>query len=424
MVENVPLIQAASSSTALHDALLKSRDHLRRGSVERNQRVQAASTPFPVSQRLLLLMEHSLDFVELLGAEGVIEGVSAAIKPLGGYDPQDLIGSKYQDLIHPDDRVRAANAFSRVLRGDAAETVTIRYHRKDGAWRTVQASTRNFLKDPAVRAVVVLTRDVTDQFNAEASLIQSNAALGRLSKQYMTAKKEERNYLAAELHDNVQNILVGLRMHMEPSRRTPTAYLPTDLVNSWIELVQEAIDHLHELTIALRAPLIDERGLSTTLRRYIDRLSLAQGQTIAFTTEDNVGPMAPDIALACLRITQEALANAVKHSGAKTLQVCLRKLDHEVMLTISDDGVGFDVQLARARAMDAGSVGLLSMRERAVLAGGSLNIESSPAHGTRVCASFSVAQAATAHGLEGALGVDRSVKHCDNFTQSILDPPL
>ena len=165
MLENLPLIQAASSSTALHDALSTSRDHTRRSSVERNPGRQAASTPFPVSQRLLLLMEHSLDFVELLGAEGIIEGVSAAIKPLGGYDPQDLIGSKYQDLIHPDDRARAANAFSRVLRGDAAETVTVRYHRKDGAWRTVQASTRNFLKDPAVRAVVVLTRDVTDQFN-------------------------------------------------------------------------------------------------------------------------------------------------------------------------------------------------------------------------------------------------------------------
>jgi PAS domain S-box-containing protein len=345
--------------------------------------------PLPAPQRLLLLMEHSLDFVELLGAEGVIEGVSAAIKPLGGYDPQDLIGCRYQDIIHPDDRGRAANAFLRVLRGDRAEIITLRYHRKDGSWRTVQASARNFLKDPAVRAVVVLTRDVTDQFNAEASLAQSNAELGRLSRQLIVAKKEERSYLAAELHDDVQNILVGLRMHMEPSRRTPTAYLPTGLVDTWIELVQEAIDHLHELTIALRAPIIDERGLPTTLRRHIDRLSLAQGQNIVFETDADVGPIAPDVAIACLRIAQEALANAVKHSGAKNLQVSLRRVEHDVTVSIRDDGVGFDVQLARARAMDAGSVGLLTMRERAALAGGFLKIDSSPGHGTCVCASFS-----------------------------------
>jgi len=334
-------------------------------------------------------MEHSLDFVELLGAEGLIEGVSAAIEPLGGYDPKDLIGRKYQDFIHPDDRARAANAFSRTIRGTRPETVTLRYRRKDGSWRSVQASTRNFLKDPAVRAVVVLTRDVTDQFNAEAALVQSNAELGRLSKQLVVAKKEERSYLAAELHDDVQNILVGLRMHMEPSRRTPTAYLPRDLVNSWIELVQEAIDHLHELTLALRAPLIDERGLPTTLRRYIDRLSLANDQNIVFETDADVGSIAPDVAIACLRIVQEALANAVKHSGAKNLRVCLKRVDHDLTVSIHDDGVGFDVQLARARGMDAGSVGLLTMRERAGLAGGQLKIDSSPGRGTCVCASFS-----------------------------------
>ena len=87
--------------------------------------------------------------------------------------------------------------------------------------------------------------------------------------------------------------------------------------------------------------------------------------------------------------SQEALANAVKHSGAKTLRVSLRRVDQNVTVSIRDDGVGFDVQLARARAMDAGSVGLLTMRERAVLAGGLLKIDSSLQRGTCVCASFS-----------------------------------
>jgi two-component system sensor histidine kinase UhpB len=345
--------------------------------------------PLPVPQRLLVLMEHSLDFVELVGAEGVIEGVSAAIKPLGGYDPQDLIGCTYQDIIHPDDRARAARTFARLLRGDRAETITLRYRHKDGSWRTVQASIRNFLKDPAVRAIVVLTRDVTDQLNAEASLVDANVELGRLSKQLIVAKKEERSYIAAELHDDVQQILVGLRMHMEPSRRTPTADLSTCLVDTWIALVQEAIDHLHGLTIALRAPVIDARRLPTTLRRYIDRLSLAQGQNIVLETDADVGPIAPDAALACFRIVQEALANAVKHSRAKNLRVSLKRVDHDVMVSIHDDGVGFDVKVARARAKDAGSVGLLSMGERAALAGGFLKIDSLLGHGTSVSASFS-----------------------------------
>jgi len=76
--------------------------------------------------------------------------------------------------------------------------------------------------------------------------------LGRLSKQLAVAKKEERSYLAADLHDDVRNILVGLRMHVEPSRGTPTAYLPPDAVDTWVGLVQEAIDHRHELTMGFR----------------------------------------------------------------------------------------------------------------------------------------------------------------------------
>jgi two-component system, NarL family, sensor histidine kinase UhpB len=129
--------------------------------------------------------------------------------------------------------------------------------------------------------------------------------------------------------------------------------------------------------------------LPTTLRRYIDRLSLAQGQKVVFETDADVGPIASDVAIACLRIAQESLANAVKYSEAKNLRVCLRRVDHDVTISILDDGVGFDVQLARAHAMDAGSVGLLTMRERAALAGGLLKIDSSLGHGTCVCASFS-----------------------------------
>ena len=108
------------------------------------------------------------------------------------------------------------------------------------------------------------------------------------------------------------------RKHIEPSRRTRTAYLPTGLVNTWIELVQDAIGHLHEWTLALRAPVSDELGLATTLRRYIDRLVPAQGQKIIFETDADVGPIEPDVALVCLRIAQEALANAVNIRERKT----------------------------------------------------------------------------------------------------------
>jgi PAS domain S-box-containing protein len=138
----------------------------------------------------------------------------------GGYDPSDLIGRPYRDIIHPDDCARASKAFAGVLGGQRPGPVTLRYRRKDGSWRTVQVSARNFLDDPAVRAIVILTRDLTDQLEAENSLAEANVELRRLSQQLLVAQETERSYIAAELHDDVQQILVGLRMSMEPVRRT------------------------------------------------------------------------------------------------------------------------------------------------------------------------------------------------------------
>ena len=149
------------------------------------------TTSLSPAQRLLQLMEHNLDFVEILGANGVVQGVSAAIKPLGGYDPRDLVGRQYQDIVHPEDRARAEEAFARALHGTLPETVKLRYRAKGGSWRTILASTQSFLRDPAVHAVVVLTRDVTEQCDVEASLVLANSRVADLTEQLIGAAEGE-----------------------------------------------------------------------------------------------------------------------------------------------------------------------------------------------------------------------------------------
>jgi PAS domain S-box-containing protein len=346
-------------------------------------------------KRLLILMDHSLDFVELLGRGGTIEGVSAAIKTLGGYDPQDLVGRHYQDIIHPDDCARTASAFARALNGEAVGIVTFRYLRKDGSWRTVEATARNFLADPAVHAVVVLTRDLTDQRAAESHLAEANSELHRLAQQLISAHEDERGHLARELHDDVQQILVGLRLGMGRSHPAPSKPPEPALLDSWRELVDLAIDHLHNLTLTLRPPAIDQLGLGSELRALADRLGAASGRSIVLDIGSSIDRIRPDVQLACFRIVQEALANAIKHSGAKHLRVALARKDHELAVTIHDDGPGFDVAAARAQALAGGRVGFLSMRERASLAGGRLEIHSAAGSGTEVCATFPVAERAT-----------------------------
>jgi len=215
-------------------------------------------------------------------------------------------------------------------------------------------------------------------------LATANAELHRVYQQLVLAKETERRRIARELHDDVQQILVGLRMTMESSRRMPAALIFGDDIKTWISWVQRAIDHLHELTVTLHKPGIGNNGLASELRAHVSRLTLPDGQAIELELDPGVGRLAPEIELACLRIVQEGLANAVKHSKAGHLQVSLKKCEHELCVSIADDGVGFDVPIAQARALKAGSIGLLSMRERAALAGGRLEVYSAIGRGTHV----------------------------------------
>ncbi len=337
-----------------------------------NPGIAVVTAPLDGRQRVLLLMDHSLDFVELLGGEGVIQGISSAIKAIGGYEPADLIGRHFEEIVHPDDRAAAATAFERVLRGDRIEPIALRYRRKDGSWRTVQASVRSFLDDPAVRAIVVLTRDVTDQICAETSLVEANVELRRLSQQLLVAHEEERSFIARELHDDVQQILVGLRMSMEPARKVRAADPTAVMIDTWSGLVTDALDHLHDLTMVLRKPAIGERGLPTEMRAFVERLTLAERHKIHLDIGAGIGRLGDAVELACFRIVQEALTNALKHAHATQVQVRLIHVGDDLTVSIRDDGVGFDVKAARARAVAFGNIGLLSMRERVALAGGRL----------------------------------------------------
>lgn len=252
------------------------------------------------------------------------------------------------------------------------------------------ASTRSLLDDPAVHAVVVATSDVNTRRGLEALLILANAQVADLKDKLTTAAVKERKFLAAELHDDVQQILFGLSLNMAASKKELTDQFSTDLIGGWMQIVQRAMDHLHELTVMLRKLPIDDQELPGALRLYVEAFPLAPNQKVRFETDAKLGALARNVALACFRIVQEALGNAVQHSGCRNLRVRLRSSGNRLTVSILDDGVGFDVKSVRAHAADVGSVGLSSMRERAALVGGHFDIQSRIGHGTRIRASFPI----------------------------------
>ncbi|MGW8552920.1 GAF domain-containing sensor histidine kinase [Streptomyces tubercidicus] len=213
-----------------------------------------------------------------------------------------------------------------------------------------------------------------------AAIALTNARLYERSRELTIAG--ERARLAHELHDAVAQKLFSLRL----TAQAATALVDRDPVRAKDELHQvtalaaEAADELRAAVIELRPAALDEDGLVATLRSQAQVLDRAHSARVTFAAHSvRALPAAQEEAV--LRVAQEALHNALRHSGAKAVEVTLTRDGQGALLRIADDGCGFDPRAVRRAGRH---LGLVSMHDRAGGVGGKLTVESEPGKGTAV----------------------------------------
>ncbi|MBT2366809.1 GAF domain-containing sensor histidine kinase [Streptomyces sp. ISL-10] len=213
-----------------------------------------------------------------------------------------------------------------------------------------------------------------------AAIALTNARLYERSRELTIA--EERSRLAHELHDAVSQKLFSLRL----TAQAAAALVDRDPgrakgeLQQVAELAAEAADELRAAVVELRPAALDEDGLVNTLRTQIQVLDRAHTAKVTFDTCGiKALPAAQEEAL--LRVAQEALHNALRHSGADRVDVVLVRRGQGAMLTVTDDGKGFEPRTVRRAGRH---LGLVSMRDRASGVGGTLSVESAPGKGTTV----------------------------------------
>jgi signal transduction histidine kinase len=149
------------------------------------------------------------------------------------------------------------------------------------------------------------------------------------------------------------------------------------------DLAERTVQNVRDISLLLRPALLDDLGLTPALQFQLEHFLRRSGIACEFT-EDAVAEDLPDHVKTCVyRVMQEALHNCEKHSGASRVNVAVRQRDGSLLLEVEDNGRGFAYSAEEPLASGAG-LGLLGMRERASLAGGSLIVESRPGHGTRI----------------------------------------
>ncbi|KIX14459.1 hypothetical protein X474_10235 [Dethiosulfatarculus sandiegensis] len=209
-----------------------------------------------------------------------------------------------------------------------------------------------------------------------------------MSARIMEAQEAERKRIALELHDEMGQALTAININLSVMQNKisgfPAEGLPRRLTET-IEQVENLAEQLHDLSLDLRPPMLDDLGLVPTLRWYAKVFSKRLNLNIEFTA-DECREIPSEYVIVLYRLTQEALNNIAKHASATRVWIRLKCLSGKLRLIVQDNGSGFDLAEALSAFGPSTGVGLLGMRERLDFLGGDLDISSKPGSGTQISA--------------------------------------
>jgi PAS domain S-box-containing protein len=233
-----------------------------------------------------------------------------------------------------------------------------------------------------------VVRDITERTLAAQRSEAYGRKLQTLSRRLVGAQEAERRHLARELHDEIGQTLTVTEMNLQALLKSPGADALAPRLKESLQAVERVQEQVHDLSLNLRPSMLDDLGLESALRWYTKRQAPLAGLRAEVRTDPLEQRLDPMIETECFRVAQEALTNVVKHAKARIVTVELTRNDQQLHLSVRDDGVGFNVASVREQAVHGASLGLLSMEERAALAGGGLEFKSTPGQGAEVHAWF------------------------------------
>lgn len=263
----------------------------------------------------------------------------------------------------------------------------------DGLHKTMQNSSvpiRN--AEGKIVGAVVVNEDVTLRIHAEEALLESTKRLQQLSRRLLLIQEEERRHLALELHDEFGQLLTAVSLHLEGARRAAGEGAQTNF-EKCADLLKRAGEQMRGLAFELRPMMLETAGLDATLRWFAEQHQRRTGMVTEVV--GHTGGVSGDPAIASFRVVQEALTNVARHARAQHVSIELSRSKSALSLTIADDGTGFDVAATLGRASDYGHLGLLGMKERVQILGGTLKVDSELGRGTRISVSLPMSMSVT-----------------------------
>jgi len=350
-----------------------------------------------VSQATMSLYDKTRDLLVYAGGVNIPPEYGATIEPITRARFEDFLRAMGPIMVVPD--IQAVPdvpnvEFSAQL--DVRTVVTAAMLRDQELIGVLVVGVNGHVRDFAPDELTLLKAlcDQAAQAVANAQLLkganEQQEQLRALSAKLADAQEAERRAVARELHDEIGQLLYAAGANLEAIQISPDAVTLAGRLADSAALVDNAIRQVRDLALELRPSMLDDFGLVPALTWLVERQAQRSGYQADFAAEPPDLRLPASLDTAVYRVVQIALTNVARHAQARHVTITIRRQESDLELLINDDGAGFDVAAALERAIHGATLGLLSMQERVRLAGGTLDIHSSPGHGTEIRARFPI----------------------------------
>ena len=340
-------------------------------------------------------LNSSVNGVIITSLEGIIKYVNPAFLKIFKYkDKSEVLGKNAVDLFLTE-KIKKIADIKAIIHETKGETEEFIAQRKDGKRISVKVSSSNVTdNNGTIVGRMASFIDLSERDRLKIGLQKSQKQIRRLSSKLIEAEERERKLIAQELHDSIGANLTAIKFALEEKlscireKRMVSEGISLEQI---ISLVKDTIEEAQRISSNLRPSILDDMGILSTIRWICRKFQeVFSGIRVDSNLDIQEDDVPEPLKIVICRILQEALNNVSKHSGADTVHLSLRKTKDDIILSIEDNGHGFDMGEVLSEENTENVMGLSSMRERTTLSGGSFEALSKRGKGTIVQAMWPV----------------------------------